>query len=344
MDLIEIERKIVPEILDMLELRYQILRNVYYNQPIGRRGIANKLNIGERTVRTEVNILKKQGLIDIGTTGMYITEDGKTVIDNLEGVIRELKGITELEKRLRSILNIKNIIIVPGDCDNNELVLKDLAKAASSYLSKVVKDEYIIGVTGGSTIAKVADEMPQGKIADDILVIPARGGLGRDVETQSNTIAAKLAKKLEGSYRLLHVPDSIDKKTLEAMLELKEVTEVIQLFDKMNVLLFGIGRADVMAMRRSLSQDQIDIILNRGAVGEAFGHYFDIKGNEVWKSLSVGIDLDVFKKVNTVIGVAGGEKKAEAIMSIASLREDMTLVMDEAAANRIIKIANEATK
>jgi len=148
MDLIEIERKIVPEILDMLELRYQILRNVYYNQPIGRRGIANKLNIGERTVRTEVNILKKQGLIDIGTTGMYITEDGKTVIDNLEGVIRELKGITELEKRLRSILNIKNIIIVPGDCDNNELVLKDLAKAASSYLSKVVKDEYIIGVTG----------------------------------------------------------------------------------------------------------------------------------------------------------------------------------------------------
>lgn len=344
MDLIEIERKIVPEILDMLELRYQILRNVYYNQPIGRRGIANKLNIGERTVRTEVNILKKQGLIDIGTTGMYITEDGKTVIDNLEGVIRELKGITELEKRLRSILNIKNIIIVPGDCDNNELVLKDLAKAASSYLSKVVKDEYIIGVTGGSTIAKVADEMPQGKIADDILVIPARGGLGRDVETQSNTIAAKLAKKLEGSYRLLHVPDSIDKKTLEAMLELKEVTEVIQLFDKMNVLLFGIGRADVMAMRRSLSQDQIDIILNRGAVGEAFGHYFDIKGNEVWKSLSVGIDLDVFKKVHTVIGVAGGEKKAEAIMSIASLREDMTLVMDEAAANRIIKIANEATK
>jgi central glycolytic genes regulator len=344
MDLIEIERKIVPEILDMLELRYQILRNVYYNQPIGRRGIANKLNIGERTVRTEVNILKKQGLIDIGTTGMYITEDGKTVIYNLEGVIRELKGITELEKRLRSILNIKNIIIVPGDCDNNELVLKDLAKAASSYLSKVVKDEYIIGVTGGSTIAKVADEMPQGRIADDILVIPARGGLGRDVETQSNTIAAKLAKKLEGSYRLLHVPDSIDKKTLEAMLELKEVTEVIQLFDKMNVLLFGIGRADVMAMRRSLSQDQIDIILNRGAVGEAFGHYFDIKGNEVWKSLSVGIDLDVFKKVNTVIGVAGGEKKAEAIMSIASLREDMTLVMDEAAANRIIKIANEATK
>ena len=140
------------------------------------------------------------------------------------------------------------------------------------------------------------------------------------------------------------MPDSIDKKTLEAMLQVQEVREVIQLFDKMNLLLFGIGRADIMARRRQLSEEQIDILLQKGAVGEAFGHYFDINGVEVWKSLSVGIDLDVFKKVENVIGVAGGEKKAEAIMSVASLREGMTLVMDEAAAKKIIEIADEATK
>lgn len=344
MDLIELEKKIVPEIIDMLEIRYNILRNIYYNQPIGRRGLANKLNIGERTIRTEVHVLKKQGLLNIESTGMYITQDGKNVIENLEGVIRELKGISDLEKKLENVLKVKNIIIVPGNCDNNELVLKDLVKAASTYLIDIIQDGYIIGVTGGSTIAKVADEMPQGKIADDVLVIPARGGLGRDVETQSNTIAAKLAKKIEGSYRLLHVPDNIDKKTLEAMLEVKEVREVIQLFDKMNILLFGIGRADVMAKRRRLSQEQIDTLLDKGAVGEAFGHYFDIEGIEVWKSLSVGIDLDVFNKVEAAIGVAGGERKAEAIMAIASLREDMTLVIDEAAASKIIKIVNEATK
>jgi len=344
MDLIEIQKKIVPEILDMLEIRYNILRTIYYNQPIGRRGLANKLDIGERTVRTEVNILKQQGLLNIESMGMYITKDGKTVIGSLEGIIRELKGIEHLEQRLEDILKVKNVIIVPGNCDNNELVLKDLGKAASNYLIKVIKDGCIIGVTGGSTIAKVAEEMPQGKVANDILVIPARGGLGKDVDTQSNSIAAKLAKKLEGNYRLLHVPDSIDKKTLEAMLQVKEVREVIQYFDKMNVLLFGIGRADVMGRRRQLSEEQIDMLLHKGAVGEAFGHYFDINGFEVWKSLSVGIDLDVFRKIETVIGVAGGENKAEAIMAIASLRDNMTLVIDEAAANRIIKLVDEATK
>lgn len=344
MNLIQIEKKIVPEILDILELRYNILRVICYNQPIGRRGIANKLDIGERTVRTEVNILKKQGLLNVESMGMYITPDGKTVIENLEGVIRELKGITDLEKKLKDILKVQNIIVVPGDSDSDELVLKDLGKAAAVYIADIIKDEYIIGVTGGGTMARVADEMPQEKVAKDVLVIPARGGLGKDVDTQSNSIAAKLAKKLRGNYRLLHVPDSIDKKTLEAMLQVQEVREVIQLFDKMNLLLFGIGRADIMARRRQLSEEQIDILLQKGAVGEAFGHYFDINGVEVWKSLSVGIDLDVFKKVENAIGVAGGEKKAEAIMSVASLREGMTLVMDEAAAKKIIEIADEATK
>ena len=344
MNLIEIQKKIVPEILDMLEIRYNILRTIYYNQPIGRRGLANKLDIGERTVRTEVNILKQQGLLNIESMGMYITKDGKNVIESLEEIIRELKGISHIEQRLENILKVKNVIIVPGNCDNNELVLKDLGKAASNYLTKVIKDEFIIGVTGGTTMAKVADEMPQGKVANDILVIPARGGLGKEVDTQSNSIAAKLAKKLEGNYKLLHVPDSIDKKTFEAMLEVKEIREVIQLFDNMNVLLFGIGRADVMARRRQLSEEQVDMLLQKGAVGEAFGHYFDINGIEVWKSLSVGIDLDVFKKIEIVIGVAGGENKAEAIMAIASLRNNMTLVIDEAAANKIITIVDKATK
>jgi central glycolytic genes regulator len=36
--------------------------------------------------------------------------------------------------------------------------------------------------------------------------------------------------------------------------------------------------------------------------------------------------------------VAGGEKKAEAIISIASLRKNMTIITDEGAARKIIKI------
>lgn len=344
MNLIELEKKLVPEIIDTLEIRYNILRNILYNQPIGRRGLAMKLNLGERTIRTEVNILKKQGLITIESVGMYVTEDGKNLIENLDGVIRELRGISELEKLLQDVLNIKKAIIVPGNCDENELVLKDMGKTSGMYIKSIIKNNFVIGITGGSTMAKVAEEMPEGKVAKNLLVIPARGGLGKDVETQSNSIAAKIAKKLDANYKLLHVPDSIDQKTLDAILELPDTKEVIQLLDKINLLIFGIGRADVMANRRHLSQSDIELLNDKGAVGEAFGHYFDINGKEVWETLTVGISLNTFYKIDTVVSVAGGENKAEAILAVSSLRDDMTIITDEAAAKRILKIVNKATK
>ncbi len=344
MDLIELEKKVVPEIFDIIEMRYNILRTIYYNQPIGRRGLAYELNIGERTIRTEVSILKEYGLLNIESMGMYVTEEGKNVIKELGKVMHRIKGISDLEKALEELLKVDKVLITPGNSDDNGLVLKDMGKTTSIYLKKLIDKNYIIGVTGGTTMAHVAEEMPVGKVADDVLITPARGGLGKDVETQSNSIAAKLAKKLDANYRLLHIPDNIDKATLDAILNISDIKEVMKLIDDMNLLVFGIGRADTMAERRQLPKERIEGLIHRGAVAEAFGHYFDIDGNEIWESLTVGLSLEAFQNIDNVIGVAGGEGKAEAIMAIASLRKNMTIITDEGAARKILKIAKKATK
>lgn len=337
-DLIEIQKRIVPEIFQLLETRYYILRTIYYNQPIGRRSLSYELNMGERAVRTEVNILKEQGLLNIESMGMYVTEDGKKTISDLSGVIHRLKGITELENKLKEILQVEKVLIVPGNSDDNSLVLKDMGKTTCKYLKKLIKDDYIIGITGGTTMACVAEEMPEGKVADGVLITPARGGLGKDVETQSNSIAAKMAKKLEGSYRLLHVPDNLDKTALDVVQAITDVQDVLKLINNMNILIFGIGRADIMAERRQLSQEKIHKLIEKGAVAEAFGHYFDINGKEIWESPTVGLSLEGFQATPKVIGVAGGEDKAEAIISISSLRKNMTIITDEGAARKIINI------
>lgn len=337
-DLIEIQKRIVPEVLELLEIRYYILRTIYYNEPIGRRSLAYKLNMGERAVRTEVNILKEQGLLNIESMGMYITQDGREILEDLSHTIYRLKGITELEHKLKEVLDIEKVLIVPGNSDDDSLVLKDMGKTTCIYLRRLIKDNYIIGITGGSTMAYVAEEMPTGRVAKEVIVTPARGGLGKDVETQSNSIAAKLAKKLDCSYRLLHIPDNIDSVALDAILSTADISEVLGLIKKMDILVFGIGRADVMAERRQLTQNRIYQLIENGAVAEAFGHYFDISGKEIWESPSVGISLEDFQNIEKVIGVAGGEEKAEAIISIASLKKNITLITDEGAARKIINI------
>lgn len=338
--MIELEKKIAPEVIDILENRYDILRNIYYNQPIGRRSLANQLGMGERAVRTEVNILKNQGLLNIESMGMYVTNEGKNLLEDIKDLIHMIKGLTELESALENKLNIKKVLVVPGNSDESELVLKDMGRTAARFLKKIIKKSNMIGITGGTTMAQVAEEMPKGKVANDILVLPARGGLGKDVETQANSIAANLAKKLDGNYRLLHVPDNIEQEAINALLKVSEVKEFVDIIKKLDILVFGIGRADVMAERRKLSEENIEELIARGAVAEAFGHYFDTNGNRVWESITVGLSLVDFKKVNNVIGVAGGEKKAEAIISISSIREDMILVTDEGAARRILTLVN----
>ncbi|WDV47085.1 sugar-binding domain-containing protein [Clostridiaceae bacterium M8S5] len=341
-NILKLQKKVLPEMIDLLEKRYKILRNIYYNQPIGRRGLANNLEMGERIVRTEVNLLKKQGLIDIKSMGMNVTEEGKKIIDQLKDFIHNLKDIAGLEEALKVKLRVRNVIVAPGDIDTEELIFKDVCRTGANHLSKLIKrnhdNECIIGVTGGTTMAELAEEMKESKKDKDLLVIPVRGGIGKNLETQSNNIAAKLAGKLNGAYKLLHVPDNIGKEALETLLQIDEIKELNNLTKKIDILVFGIGRADDMARRRKLNKDTLNYLEENEAVAEAFGYYFDINGEIKMESNTFGLGLEDFKKIPSIIGVACGTKKAESIIAISTLREDMTIVTDEGTARKILEI------
>ncbi len=335
---LEIIKSIAPEIRDIVERRYTILRTIYYNQPIGRRALATELDIGERIARNEVNILKDQGLIEIEAIGMYVTVEGKKILEELSDVYMEFKGILLLQEKLQTILGIQKLIIVPGNSSDNELVLKEMGKITSSIIINMLQSKDIIGITGGSTMAAVASEMCKSEKPHDVMVIPARGGLGSELETQANSIAAVIGNKLGGRYRLLNVPDTLEKDALEIIVKNNEIKESIDLIKNINILIFGIGRADAMAIRRKLPKERINSLMEAGSVAEAFGHYFDIDGNEIWEYKTIGMTLDMYKQIRNLIGVAGGAQKAEAIIAITSLRRDITIVTDESAARRMLEI------
>ncbi|MFA5524396.1 MAG: sugar-binding domain-containing protein, partial [Tissierellales bacterium] len=233
--------------------------------------------------------------------------------------------------------------IVPGDLRDDMLTFRDIAKTASNFIKHIIKDRDIIGITGGTTMALLAEEMTYDKTKRDVTIVPARGGLGKELETQSNNIAAKIAKKLGGSYRLLQVPDNVGAEALKALMTVQEVKEVLEIIKNMDILVFGIGRADIMAQRRDLRQDKIKEIEKSGAVAEAFGHYFNTNGDIVHETSTIGLTLEDFKRINTVIGVAGGKDKAEAIISICKLHKNMTLIIDEAVARKILSMSCIAT-
>ena len=121
-DLLKIQQKLIPQVIELMERRYSILRQISLSEPVGRRTLSNILDISERVVRSETEFLKEQGLIDVAVSGMTITYEGIKLLDELKDVINDVMGLSTLEERLTQLLGIKKVILVPGDYEKNEKI------------------------------------------------------------------------------------------------------------------------------------------------------------------------------------------------------------------------------
>lgn len=337
-EVIKLELKIVPELIDVFEKRYNILRNILYNEPIGRRVLASKLGIGERIVRTEINFLKSQNLIEVHASGMNVTNEGKEILEKLKDFIYTIKGLDDIEKYIKKSLKLEDVIIVPGNIEEEPSIMNELGKAGAKYINKKIKDNYILSLTGGTSVKSIVDNMGVLSKAKNVLVLPARGGMGRNLETQSNTLAARLAEKINANYGLLHVPDDLSDNALNAMMQEKNISKTVEKIRKSNMLIFGIGKASDMAVKRGMPEDEIKKLIKDGAVAEAFGYYFDSKGNIIHFNPTIGIRREDINNIETSVAIAGGKSKARAILSVELNMHSKTLIIDEGAAREIMNI------
>ena len=337
-NILKLQQKVVPELIELLQKRYDILRVIYYNGPIGRRILANDMNISERIVRNEINFLKSQNLIEVNSSGMFITTDGEEILNKLKGFIHEIKGLSKIEKVIEKHLNLHQVIVVPGDVDIDNSVLKELGKAAAVFAMGIIKDNSIIAITGGTTVKQVVEGFPKNNKYNNILVLPARGGMARNVEIQANTLVARLADKIGGNYELLHAPDNLSNAALETILNEKEIKNIIGKIRSAEVLIYGIGIATDMARKRGLSEEDIKDLEELGAVGETFGHYYNESGEIVHSTPTIGVRNEDVKNIKNLIAVAAGKNKAKAIIATEINRSSTVLIIDEAAAKEIINI------
>ncbi|MCG0314189.1 MAG: hypothetical protein L5657_05980, partial [Calditerricola sp.] len=86
--------KLAPDLVAVLALRYRILRQIQLTQPVGRRSLAASLGMTERTLRSEVEFLRDQGLLTSSPAGMSLTGEGEALVERLEKAVREWLGLT----------------------------------------------------------------------------------------------------------------------------------------------------------------------------------------------------------------------------------------------------------
>ena len=330
---------IAPDLIEELELRTLILERVDALGPIGRRALAARLNLSERTVRAAADALREAGCITQSAAGMEISREGHALVDTARSVSRSRRSLQSMGLSLSRRLNVERVCVVRGDADREQDTFDEIAYAAAGQLRFLLQGAQVLAISGGRTVAAMVEAITAAAPMD-ITVVPLHGGLGGASQTQANTVAERIAGALGAHHRLLHLPDGLSRSAATELLRLPQVREPLELLQHADVLLYGIGRAQDLAARRGLSRQERDDLTAHGAVAEALGFYFDAQGRVIGGS-SLALSEEDIGRTSRAAVLAAGSSKAEAILAVLRHHPHRLLVTDEGAAARMMEILRQ---
>lgn len=337
--MLAILQKVLPEAFETMLRRYHILDVINREEPIGRRLLSERVHLTERIIRKEVDALKINRLITSSSAGMSLTIDGHETLDELSELLESYTQFYEMEKELAKRLDIQACVIIPGNLDEDSTVLPKMANQTVEIMNRLLGDKkQIISVMGGTTLNEVANYMDSdlGKNRE-LLFVPARGGLGDDPMIEANVIAQRMAQQTGGQFHGLYAPEYVHEQIYQDLLKEPEIKNTLQLVESASLILYSIGNPIEMAKRRGLNESTLQLLIDKKAVAEAFGEFIDKDGNIVYKLSNIGLQSSSLQKIEHIVTVAGGSKKANAIKSYLKTAPSHTwLVTDEAAANKIL--------
>ena len=175
--LLHMQSRLVPDMFMKFSNRYELLIAIKVNQPVGRKTLLNFINMTERQLRTECEVLSKLGLITKKATGMSVTEKGEELLFEIkESVIND--SFAKERSFIKNHFSIKQVHIVAGDFVNNEATREEMTNLLLDKVNAKITKECVIGVSGGSTMYYIAGRANEtfgyGK---DVTITPIRGGL-----------------------------------------------------------------------------------------------------------------------------------------------------------------------
>jgi DNA-binding transcriptional regulator LsrR (DeoR family) len=121
------------------------------------------------------------------------------------------------------------------------------------------------------------------------------------------------------------------------------VQQALERASQANLAVMGIGspRPDSVLIRHGsiIQWDELAALQQQGAVGDINLRYFDDGGHPIDSDLDrrvIGLTLDDIRRIETVVGIAGGEAKFNAIDGAVCGRLIDVLVTDDVTARRLL--------
>lgn len=215
---------------------------------------------------------------------------------------------------------------------------------AATYLQEQINEPITLGVSWGSTIAKVVDLLQVEKhIPINAVQIMGFASL-ENPNNNSNEIVSKVANKWGGTAHYLNTPLYVaDPYVKEQIINDPVVSKVLNMALNSDLVITSIGTTDSVSVSNPwlgyMNSEMLNEIINEGAVGCIGAHFFNKDGDALdskWNRQCIGINLDDIKMMKYVVGIVSGKDKANSVKAALKGGIINILITDSEIAQEII--------
>lgn len=298
---------------------------MYYEQGLTQAVIAKKMDISRPVVSKILQQAKEDGIVSIS-----IKDESAYTI--------------ELGLRLEKNYQLKDVLVTSvNEQSQPDLLQRDVSRTAAGYLKNQLKSGMSIGLSWGTTLADMIDEMPYCSFPT-INVCPLVGGVSSEhLYFDTNHLAFRLAKKLNSRCQYFYAPALAESVTLADVLnDSKLVGEAITKAENVDFAVIGVGNPNESSTWKKLGyldKKELQIINETAVKGDAVASLFDKNGQTVNNEISkrmLGVKVEDLSSIPNVMIIACGREKAESIKPLLLGNCCTVLVIDQAIAEALV--------
>jgi DNA-binding transcriptional regulator LsrR (DeoR family) len=294
----------------------------YYKAEMTQEEIANRLGLSRARIIRLLDQCRREGIVSFQVNSPFA-------------------NCLELEKLLIDRWQLRDAFVTP--LVDPPMINRNLGAAGAQYIEmNLSKEETLIGFGWGNTVSlalKNLSLMNHKRVS----MVTLSGGITAYFQNTYGEEANPLFK-FNSRFHIIPSPllvSSAD--TCRSILAEPEIALIMQMAQLANIAVVGIGPMSANATVTQfgyIALQELELLQKQGGVGDILGQFYDKDGNRLdvdFHNRLIAVNLEKLKKMQHVIGVAGGAHKVEAIKGALRGGYIHTLITDEKTATELLK-------